>query len=343
MLIIRPVEHKDVNDLFCLAKKAGEGMTSLPANLEVLSQKITNSQESFERDAPHPDDFFLLVMEDTQCQRVVGTASVYGRTGARQAFYAYRVMHTSHRSHSLDKNIPSDLLHLTNDYTGCSEVGSLFLDPDYRGNGLWLARSRYLLMGQFQERFAKHVIAELRGVIHTDGTSPFWDAIGQHFFDMSYAEADQLCAVRNNAFITELMPKYPIYTQLLPESAREVIGQPHAHGRRAMQFLEDEGFDYENVVDIFDGGPIMRGKIAKLNSVKQIKTVTLAKHNLEQMQSSTDTSENHEALVATTSLSTFRVWKTSVQLHESGAISLPDAIHSTLLPEQPLVMIPAAL
>jgi len=270
MLVIRQVEMRDLENLLALAEKAGKGMTSLPSCKESFTKKVQLSADSFARPASSKDDFFFTVLEDTRSGHVIGTASIYARTGSRQAFYAYRVMPMTHYSHSLDKQVRSELLHLTNDYTDCSEVASLFVDPDYRGNGRWLATSRYLLMGQFQDRFAKHVIAELRGIVNEDGHSPFWDAIGQHFFEMEYEEADSLCGTGSNQFITELMPKHPIYTNLLPEAARKVIGKPNKDSKRAMEFLQNEGYEYENVIDIFDGGPIVRAKIEDLRSVRNI-------------------------------------------------------------------------
>lgn len=271
MLIIRPVCTEDLDDIARLARLAGEGMTSLPQDRSALRSNIELAVRSFANSTPDPTDYFLLVMEDTETREVVGTAAVYARTGARQAFYAYRLMSVTHYSHSLSLETRSTLLHLTNDYTDYSEMGTLFLDPRYRGNGHWLSRSRYLLLGLFPERFAEHVIAELRGWLDESGESPFWQAIGAKFFEMTYAEADRLCGVGSNQFITELMPKYPIYTNLLPKTAADVIGKPHESTLRAMELLLAEGFEYENLVDIFDGGPLVRARVEKLKSVEHMR------------------------------------------------------------------------
>jgi len=276
MLYIRPVEKTDLDDLLELSVKAGKGMTSLPNDAEALLQSIEKSMDSFSRTHGEPDDYFLLVMVDTDKNKVVGTAGVHARTGARQAFYAYRILSLTHHSHSLDKQIRTEMLQLSNDYTDCSEVGTLFLDPAYRGNGHWLSRSRYLLMGQFPQRFASHVIAEMRGWVDAEGRSPFWEAIGRHFFEMDFEEADKLCGVGSNQFITELMPKHPIYTQLLPDEAREVIGKPNDDGRRAKELLEEEGFEYDKVVDIFDAGPLLRARISRIRSICNIQTAQVA-------------------------------------------------------------------
>jgi len=315
MLFIRPVEADDLQDLLELSVKAGEGMTSLPNDPEALTKTIAKSIASFSSASPNPDDHFLLVMVDGEKNKVVGTAGVHSRTGARQAFYAYRLISLTHHSHSLDKQIRTEMLQLSNDYTDCSEVGTLFLDPAYRGNGHWLAKSRYLLMGQFQERFASHVIAEMRGWVDENGNSPFWDAIGRHFFEMEFDEADTLCGVGSNQFITELMPKHPIYTQVLPQEARDVIGKPNNAGRRAKELLEEEGFEYDKVVDIFDAGPLLRARLSNIRSIRKMEQ-GLASISDEKMITS-------PTLIATSSLKNFRVAYSSLVRTGAGQVIIP--------------------
>ncbi len=77
---------------------------------------------------------------------------------------------------------------LTNDPEGASEVGGLFLHPGERagGLGMLLARSRYLFIARHRARFARRVLAELRGVIDEAGGSPFWDGVAARFFGMSF-------------------------------------------------------------------------------------------------------------------------------------------------------------
>ena len=268
MLYIRPVEQKDLSGLLHLASIASKGITSLTNDRDTLRGKIERSRASFTRAHPDPSDYFLLVMIDSEHERVIGTAAAYGHTGTHQAFYAYRLIKLAHHSHSLNKRVQSEVLHLSNDYTDCAEVGTLFLDPEYRGNGHWLSRSRYLLIGQHLARFADHVIAEMRGWIDDENYCPFWSGLGEHFFEMSFTEADALCGQGSNQFITELMPRYPIYTCLLPEDARHFIGKPHRNTVRAVELLYEEGFEYEQMVDIFDGGPILRARTKEITSVQ---------------------------------------------------------------------------
>ena len=170
------------------------------------------------------------------------------------------------------------MLSLTTDLEGSTEVGGLFLHPRERaeGLGLLLARSRYLYIRGHRPRFGDRIIAELRGVIDEAGGSPFWDGLAGRFFGMSFQEADEFNAVNGNQFIADLMPKTPIYTAMLTDSARAVIGLPHPNGRAAMRMLETEGFINAGYVDIFDGGPTMVGQIDQLKTIAAARDVILS-------------------------------------------------------------------
>ena len=74
---------------------------------------------------------------------------------------------------------------------------------------------------------------------------------------MEYSTADYLTGIGQKAFVAELMPRYPVYANLLPDSARAVIGEVHDDTRAARSMLEQEGFRYEGYVDIFDAGPTL--------------------------------------------------------------------------------------
>jgi arginine N-succinyltransferase len=169
------------------------------------------------------------------------------------------------------------MLTLCTDIEGCTEVGGLFLHPSERAGGLGvlLARSRYLFIRQHRARFGGKVLAELRGVIDQAGGSPFWDAIAGRFFGMSFQEADAFNGTHGTQFIADLMPKTPIYTAMLPESARSVMGVPHPSGRAAMRMLEHEGFTGDSYVDIFDGGPTMAVATDLIRTIREAKQMVL--------------------------------------------------------------------
>ena len=67
------------------------------------------------------------------------------------------------------------------DYTGVSELCTLFLREPYRKgrNGRVLSKYRLLFMAQFRERFAKQVIAEMRGISDEDGPFSVLGVVGK--------------------------------------------------------------------------------------------------------------------------------------------------------------------
>jgi arginine N-succinyltransferase len=142
-----------------------------------------------------------------------------------------------------------------------------------------LARSRYLFIKQHRPRFGDSVLAELRGVMDQAGHSPFWDALGGRFFGMTFPEADEFNAVHGTQFIADLFPKSPIYVSMLPESAKAVIGQPHPTGRAALKMLENENFDWDGYVDIFDGGPTVTARTDKIKTVVEAEWLRVAGTN----------------------------------------------------------------
>ena len=137
-----------------------------------------------------------------------------------------------------------------------------------------MSLARFLFVAERPKRFDPQVIAELRGVVDDQGRSPFWDALGRHFFDLEYPSADYLSMV-NKKFIADLMPTHPIYIPLLPAEAREVIGQVHEQTRPALRILEEEGFRFNNMVDIFDAGPIVACPRDQIRMVKESRRETV--------------------------------------------------------------------
>ncbi len=268
---IRAARIDDLQHLYEMAKLTGGGFTNLPADRGSLTQKLERSERAYQRDTEeHGDDLFIMVLENTETGAVRGTSQLFTKVGQTWPFYSYRLSTLSQTSKELNRTFSAQMLSLVTDLEGASEVGGLFLHPGERagGLGMLLARSRYLFIKEHRSRFGDKIFAELRGVIDEAGGSPFWDGLAGRFFGMSFQEADYFNAIHGNQFIADLMPKHPIYTAMLSESARTVIGVPHTSGRAAMRMLENENFSYDGYVDIFDGGPTM---VAKTNDVTSIR------------------------------------------------------------------------
>ncbi|NEN68476.1 arginine N-succinyltransferase, partial [Escherichia coli] len=55
---------------------------------------------------------------------------------------------------------------------------------------------------------------------------------------------------------------------LLPENARQVIGQVHPNTAPARAILEKEGFSWRGSVDIFDAGPVLEAETDQIRAVR---------------------------------------------------------------------------
>ena len=307
---IRAASDADIEHLYEMAKLTGGGFTNLPADRRALKTRLARSSAAFARaDDALADDQFVLMLENVETGEVRGTCQIFSRVGQEHPFYSYRLGTLSQASKELNRTFRAEMLSLTTDLEGASEVGGLFLHPGERagGLGLLLARSRYLFIATHRARFAERIIAELRGIIDEAGGSPFWDGLAGRFFGMHFQDADRFNATRGHQFIADLFPKHPIYVAMLSETARSVIGLPHPSGRAAMRMLEGEGFAFENYVDIFDGGPTMIARTDQVKSIAGARAATIL---------AADDDGGERVLAATGRLAAFRC--TFAEVREAG-------------------------
>ena len=270
---MRPVRPADLDALLEIAATSGTGMTTVPSSPEAMSRRIEQSARAFAGTGPaRAEDVFFFALDDGE--RAVGMASIFPALGQDRPFYTYRVSHLATQVPELDIRADTDVLHLVNDYHGYTEIGTLLVGEAARGQGAGrlLSLSRFAFLAAHRARFGQDVMAEIRGWFDEDERSPFWDAVAARFFHMSFEEADERSA-QDFRFIADLMPKYPIYTELLPEDARAVIGKPHPTSQYAMRMLAAEGFEYERCVDIFDGGPSVECRLDRIRTVRMARTL----------------------------------------------------------------------
>lgn len=279
MLVVRPITAGDYDALYDCAVESGHGFTSLPVDETLLQRRIEGAQEAFAKTSlKQPgEEGYLFVMEDTDTGEIVGVSGIEAAVGLTNAFYHYHLGKVVH--HSRKHNIYNALQTLTlcNDYTGVSELCTLFLREPYREgrNGRVLSKFRLLFMAQFRERFAKQVIAEMRGISDENGRSPFWNWLEKHFFTMDFPSADYLTGIGEKTFIAELMPRFPIYVNMLDKAAQDVIAKVHQNTLPALKLLQSEGFRYRGYVDIFDAGPTVEAEVSQLRSVRESRLVTV--------------------------------------------------------------------
>ena len=275
--VVRAAGPADLEGFKHLREAAGAGFTSLMLDDAKLEARLDLSRQSFEAHIEKPGaQRYFLALEHVATGALAGCAGVKATIGETPPFFNFRLITEAQSSAVANRRFDLDVLIGVNDFTGCTEVGSLFVMPEHRaaGVGRALAQSRYMLMAAERRRFHERVVSELRGVVSPEGVSPFWEALGRHFFRMDFAEADKLSATTDNQFILDLMPQHPIYVDLLSAEARAVIGICHQDGEGARRLLEWEGFGFSSVVDIFDAGPLMsvlRDNIRTLREARRLK------------------------------------------------------------------------
>lgn len=271
MHIIRPAHHDDLDILLKLAKTVH--FINLPADKEIISEKISRSRASFraailgepfqwgtgDRSAVKNSPLFMFVLADAETNTCHGTSMIVakmGQPGSPNVSFELR------RREFFSKDLQEGYTHMTAklylDESGPSEIGGLIIGPTLRRHpdklGKQIALVRFHFMGLYREQFSDHILAEMMAPITPDGRNTFWEHLGRKFINLPYAEADRFCQY-SREFMTSLLPREEIYLTLLPAEARQGVGQVGRDTVPARKMLEALGFRHTNRIDPFDGGP----------------------------------------------------------------------------------------
>lgn len=278
MHVFRPIAETDLPALVALARSIQGGLTTLPADDAFLVDRIDESLRAFSpRVKKAGGEYYLFVLEDSATREIVGTSGIAARVGGYEPFYSYEKL--TERFVHTPLGIARDVgvLRVKQVHQGPTEIGALYLRPDCRraGLGRLLSLARFLFVATYPKRFDTTIIAELRGYLDQQGKSPFWEAVGRHFYGPDFFAADQLSGLGNKQFIADLMPRHPIYIPLLSPEVQAVIGKVHYETQAALALLQAEGFHETYEVDIFDAGPQVRATIADIRTVRQSRTAVV--------------------------------------------------------------------
>lgn len=271
MMVIRPITNKDTEAFIDIAFAAGIGMTSMPKNRELLEAKVQDAIASFAKAVFSPgDEIYLFVLEDAEKKIIGGTCGIVAKTGKHSPLSFYRRLREDQHTGIGDSThlVPTmKVIHYRNYW---SEICSLYLMPSFRHSGLGrlLSLSRFLFIASFPERFDRRVFAEMRGYFDENRISPFWEGIGRHFVDTTF---ETLMHYRDEGIIdlSQAVPRYPIYIELLPEKVQMAIGKVHDNTQAALKILLQEGFVISDEVDICDGGPKLEVITEEIRSVRE--------------------------------------------------------------------------
>ncbi len=276
MLVMRPAQMADLAEVQRLAADSPVGVTSLPDDAERLSDKIAASEASFSAEVSfNGEESYFFVLEDSESGRLVGCSAIVASAGYSEPFYSFRNETFVHNSRELKIHNKIHVLSLCHDLTGNSLLTSFYIErPLVNTEYAELnSRARLLFVAAHPERFADAMVVEIVGYSDDSGDSPFWDSVGRNFFDMSYSDAERLSGLKSRTFLAELMPHYPIYVPLLPDEAQEAMGQVHPRAQITFDILMREGFETDNYIDIFDGGPTLHARTSGIRSIAQSRMV----------------------------------------------------------------------
>ncbi len=325
-VVLRLVRESDLDGLFQLANSAVDPVSTLPADRKYLSSRVHDSLRSLYPVVTEPgSESYLFVLTNPENGDILGTSALFARSGGHQPYCTYQIKKRQNAYPPLGLSSEITELHLKLSHDGPSELGTLYLSRKARGQrlGTLLSLARFLFMGLFPERFSQQTIAELRGLTNENLESPFWNAVGQHFFGTDFHTADKHSVTSDKSFILSLIPSNPICVNLLPKDAREAIGQVHPNTLPARKLLEQQGFQPTDEVDLFDAGPTLQAITKDITAITRSQKA----HISGVLPENHPTTEN--ALLANTLLD-FRCTRTPIAVQPDHTILAPQSIIDTL-------------
>ncbi len=270
MYVVRPAEPADIDALEAMAAVSIPGVHTLPRTRESIAASVERSIASFAAHVDIPsEESYLFVMEAPATGEVVGTAAIHASAGSNGTYFAFRNDVIQQVSRDLNISHSVHALTLCSELTAYSQLSGFYI-RHRESAGLeaaLLSRARLLFAVLAPHRFGDRFFVPLAGMTDGDGQSPFWNALGRKFFKMDFLDAERVIGgARNRTLIVELMPHYPVYVPLLPGDAQAAMGQIHPSGQLAFNLLAEEGFEADEYIDIFDGGPILQAHKHSLRS-----------------------------------------------------------------------------
>lgn len=277
MFVIKPITAENARIIERFMSNDLLGITSLPRNKHFLHQKLLTSLSSFSKEIAFPhDEQYYFVLENIRTGEVGGICGIESKTGLDLPTYSFRIEKIP--APDIDLPVPRKqlVLHFHAQANGPTEIGSLYILPSFRKEGLGrlLSLSRFLFMASFPQRFDTKVVAEMRGFVDDSKKCPFWEGLGRHFLDLEFEDLMNLVDDIKGS-IPMIVPQHPVYASLLSIDAQDAIGKVHLDTQPALNMLIQEGFTLTNEVDLFDGGPKIEVPTSAIRIFKQSRVATI--------------------------------------------------------------------
>ncbi len=277
MYLLRAAGVRDLPAIMELARHLDS--PNLPLDRDFVRQRLERSERAFaELGPPGVEAEYQLALEDAS-GHVVGTSAVISKHGTPGMPHLYlRVSIEERRAESVDVSVQHCTLQLGATEDGPTELGSLVLLPETRGQsgspGKLISWGRLVFIARHPACFEHTVLAEMRATLDAEGRNVFWDAFGKRFTGMSYAEADRRSA-DDKTFIVDLFPDTPFYAALLPERVASELGQVHPEAQPAMRLLEKAGLHWIGEIDPFDAGPFVGAAVSEVIPIRETRSGAL--------------------------------------------------------------------
>lgn len=290
MILLREARESDLDSLLRFAQIPG--MFNLPGDRDTLRDRIQKSRHSFRENSPDLGETkYTFIAEDLNTSQILATSMIAGQHGtADSPHFYFQVGHEKRFSETINTGFIHGTLTLNYDTDGPSEIGALVVDPEARNRETRIGRQisfvRFLYVAGHKSRFRAKIIAELLPPLNKRGLSPLWEAIGRRFTSMDYWEADELCT-KNKDFIFDLFPSGKIYTTFLPAEARNAVGKVGKDTEPVVHMLKKIGFEYQNQIDPFDGGPHLWAEVEKIVPIRKSRALRWSNRPVKAADSST--------------------------------------------------------
>lgn len=221
-----------------------------------------------------PGEHFWLALDDTGVARAC--LKLVPNIGAKIPRVSYHVGCVVHAAPELGLYHRQRTLLLGHDLTGASELAYVGWAAEDSGTDLQTALRAlvYAAVHQLSQERALHgdtLVVELPGWRDADGTSPFWQGLGRHFYSGSTQDAAASWGLIWRSHVAALLPRHPLLASFLPQTAQDAMAQTHAAAATLHQVLLDTGLRHAQHINVEDGGPILEARVDDLLAQRSMR------------------------------------------------------------------------
>jgi arginine N-succinyltransferase len=213
--------------------------------------------------ATQPGETVLIAARaDDPAAHAQATLRLVPQIGLKLPRVSFHVGCTVHAAPELALFHRQRTLQLGHDHTGAAELADIACAPrlDERSAESALLALVLAALDRIATRpqaFGPTLVVELPGPRNADGSAPFWQGLGRHFYagDVAAAAAEHGPAWR--CHVAALLPRQAVNTAFLPDSAQAAIGVVDEGALWQLRALASAGLRDSHHVNVEDGGPVL--------------------------------------------------------------------------------------